>query len=368
MKISIVIALACIAFGACKRDDRAPAPAPAPAAAPVQPKRIAAEDEDLRVLLAELASSRACEMIRGQYRPLRAADRPGTVTGTLWIRGCKITQQGTKVTFHLTGTGWQWADQTKDKVGGTFSLRQYVRFDVDATIPGALDIAYARKAHIVTVWFSPSELPTVKFTPTGELDVDAEGAWSTIVGAIGGVFGQGPEDLAEKDAKAQGAQQFQNQFADGLSVTIDLCTGLPRFGLGRPAQGKMVTADAGESRKVPVEVQPGGLQVFGPYLAPRGMTVRAHARDGAVRLEVACQDEAAKLSEAYAKTGDASMELLALGKTDVRGEATLQVKSPKCDLVAVIARPIGDRTATFDWHRPVTEAAKAAGGPLIDCD
>ena len=114
-----------IVLAACKKQEPPPAPRP-PVAKPAV--RGAAGDGDLRVMLSDLASSKACTMIRGQFRALRAPDRPDIATGVLRIRDCEITNDGARVTFHLTGNGWQWADQTKKKAGGTFVVRQYVKF------------------------------------------------------------------------------------------------------------------------------------------------------------------------------------------------------------------------------------------------
>ena len=91
-----------------------------PVATPVE--RGASGDADLRVMLAELASAKACEMIRGQFRPLRAPDRADVVTGLMWIRECKVTNVGTSVSLSLAGDGWQWADQQQHKAGGSFSV------------------------------------------------------------------------------------------------------------------------------------------------------------------------------------------------------------------------------------------------------
>ena len=73
-------------------------------------------------------------MIEGQFRGTRDKDRPDVVTGVLWIRECKITNDGTRVEFRLAGNGWQWSDQKKKKAGGTFHVQQYVRFHVDILI------------------------------------------------------------------------------------------------------------------------------------------------------------------------------------------------------------------------------------------
>src|SRR3954468_4820929 len=73
------------------------------------PTRGAVGDQNLRVMLAEVASAKACEMIKGAFRGLRAPDDPNKVTGILWMRDCNIENDGTNVTFKLGGEGWQWA-------------------------------------------------------------------------------------------------------------------------------------------------------------------------------------------------------------------------------------------------------------------
>src|SRR5207248_2883611 len=113
---------------------------------------------------------------------------------------------------------------------------------------------------------------TTHFTPRGDFAVDERGAWASILGALGSAIGSSPEDQAADQAKQQGTAQMQQQLADGLAVTIDLCSGLTRFNLGRPPKGRMQPPDVGESHAVPFELQPGGMMALGPYLAPAGMT------------------------------------------------------------------------------------------------
>ena len=354
---------------ACDRDaDRAaPATTPAepPAATAKPPLRGAAGGAELRVMLAELASAKACSLIQGQFRPLRDAQRHGVVTGTLWIRDCRITHDGTRVVFHLAGQGWQWADQSKRKAGATFVVREYVRFGVEIEMPGAIDIGYDDATHVVSLWFSPSRAPAVAFAPVGDVEVDRKGTWSAILGALSSVIGDSPEDQAGREATGQGTHQFETELADGMAVTIDLCTGLSRFNLGRPRKGAMQPPDAGETRAVPVELQPGGLMVFGPQLAPDGMTVIADAQSGGVRLAMACADKAEQLAQAFVEGNRGEAPYLATA--DVRGHGKLHVGPQRCP-VAVLARPIDDAgTVTFAWQRPKAETARSTGGPLIHC-
>ena len=340
--------------------------APVPSAKPAE--RGALGDGDLRVLIAELASSKACELLRGQFRPLRADDRPEVVTGVLWIRDCKISNVGTKVSFTLSGNGWQWADQTQHKAGGTFGIRQYVKFGMTATVPGALDVAYARQDHIVSVWFSPSQLPDVTFTPIGGIEVDKTGAWSSIVGAIGGVFGKSPEHLAKDQAETQGSHDLENQLADGLSVTINLCSGLSRFHLGREPKGTMNTPDAGETKRVPIELQQNAFMVFGPQpVGDAGYTANVEATAGAVRATLACRDQAEALAAAYVD-GTPLPHITSLATKDIHGKGSLHVARASC-MVSLITQPLeGTTPVSFDWQRPLAETARSTGGPLISCE
>jgi hypothetical protein len=346
----------------CKREPEPPPPPPPAAKAPI---RGAAADDDLRVMLAELASAKACDMIRGQFRGVRAAERPELVTGVLWIRDCKITNRGTDVTFRLAGNGWQWAAQEKKKASGTFSVAQYVQFAVDVEMSGALDIAYDQRAHVVSLWFTPRHKPEIRFTPTGDFDVDREGAWSEVIGALGTVFQSSPEKLARKDARKQGTQQFEQTLADGLAVTINLCTGLGRFNLGRKPKGEMQPADVGETKRVPIELHPGGLAIAGPQLAPDGMTMHVETAYGGARLALACAKDTEAIAEAFV-AGKPLPQRKLLGQVDVRGRAKVTIKPTSCPVVA-IASPLDGRQTQVSWLRMPSEIARSTGGPLIQC-
>ena len=304
-------------------------------------------------------------MIRGQFRALRAPDHPELATGVLWIRDCDITNEGTRVTFHLKGVGWQWADQTKKKAGGTFVVRQYVRFAVDAKLPGALDLGYDRANHVVSLWFTPSSSADVELTPVGEVEVDRKSTWASIVGAVGGVFSDSPEEMAAGEAKQQGTRELENQLADGLAVTINVCTGLSRFNLRRQPKGKMQPADVGETKRVPIELQPGGMMIVGPQLAPNGMTIDVEAQHGAVRIALVCANYAENMATAFVANREPSAVPL-LGQIDVRTKGKLHIKPVKCPVV-VVARPLGDAPVRFAWLRPSWEIARSTGGPLMHC-
>ena len=362
----VVSSVMAMVIGSCHRHHDDVRAESTPVAKPVE--RGAAGDEDLRVMLSELASAKACELVRGQFRPLRDPKRVDVVTGLMWIRDCKITNAGAKVTFVLSGNGWQWADQQQKKAGGTFAIQQYVTFGMTATIPGALDVAYDRHDHVMSLWFTPSRLPEVVFTPIGGIDVDSKGAWSSVVGAIGSVFAHSPEHMAKNVATTQGDHELEKQLADGLSVTINLCTGLSRFGLGREPKGKMDLADAGETKQVPIELHPNSLMVFGPQLVgDAGFTANVESPTGIVHVDLACRDQAELLAAAYAARQPLP-RIKTLASKEVFGKASLRIPHASC-MVSVIARQLvpDARELTFEWQRPAEEIARSTGGPLIAC-
>ena len=320
-------------------------------------------------MLAEIAAAKACEMVKGQFRELRAPENHRLVTGVLWIHGCEIEQRGTDLTFHLAGSGWQWSDQTKHKAGGTFVVKQYVKFNVTTSISGALDIAYKPASHVVSLWFTPHRPATVDFKPVGEVEVDRKGTWSSIVGAVGAVFAQSPEQIAHGEARGQGDQEFVAQLSDGMAVTIDLCTGLQRFNLGRPGKGKMQPPDAGESKRVPVELHPGGLVMFGPQPARRGMTLDVEVEHGAVRASLLCARDAEALARTYVDTNGGVAKVPVLAAADVTSSAKLRVKRASCPVVMVARSlaPAGGASVEIGWARPQAELARALGGPIVRC-
>lgn len=327
--------------------------------------RGAVGDSDLRVMLAEIASAKACEMIRGSYRPLVGTNDRSVITGLLWIRDCKLTNDGTNVHYELGGEGWQWAEQTQKKAGGTFALHDYVKFGVHAKIDGALDIAYDTHDHVVSLWFSPSHPPAVTFDPIGNVDIDEKGLWSNIVGGVSTAFGSSPDEQGAHQAKKQGTNEFENQLAEGMTVATDLCTGYQRFTLGRPAKGQLGPPNPGETLKQPIELANNGMIVFGPYLAPDGMSMKVDS-DGPLHVELACAKDVEPVVDAFVHT-QALPGIAVLAQADITGSGHLAVPPQRCKVVAVVSA-LTKNKVRFSWTRPPAEIARSTGGPAIRCD
>jgi hypothetical protein len=339
--------------------------APPVEAPPPIPRTVrgAAGDRDLRVMMAEVASAKACALIQGQFRALRDVHQRDTAAGVLWIRDCKLTNDGTKVAFELGGSGWTWADEQKKEAGAKFVVHQYVKFDVTAKLAGSFDIAYAPSTHVASVYFTPTAPPDVTMTTAGKLHVDRDGVWAELLGLVGSAVGENPDAKGADEAAKQGKHEMRDQLADGLSVTVDLCSGLSRMTLGRPPKGELGSADAGETRRVPIEMHDGGLMVFAPQLAPDGMSIDVDAQ-GPVHVGLACHAQAEAAAEAFVAGKSYTPQFLV--EKDVTGKATLRVGAQRC-LVSVIARAATPRDVTFDYARPAREIARSTGGPLIRC-
>jgi hypothetical protein len=284
------------------------------------------------------------------------------------MRGCRFHQQGTDIRLELSTQGWQWQEKDKKKAGAKFELAQVVKFAAEIDMPGSLDVGYDPKNRIASIWLSPAHVPSVRFSPIGELRVEEQGAWAETVGVLGTVIGMSPESQAEDEAKSEGKGEMRSQLADGLGGTINACTGLARNDLGRPPRGAMYEAGVGESPRISIEVHPDGVYLGGPYFAPKGMNVTFDVEQGSVRAALVCRDQAELLAAAFID-GRELPDVKTLVVKDVDKKATLHVGPQRCQ-VDILVRAIPDATgapARFKWHRATSEWAQSTGGPLIDC-
>jgi hypothetical protein len=365
MRASVLLSvLLGVAVAACRHNAEKPAPLPTP------PLRGAAGSTDLRIMAAELVSARVCDMIRGHFQALYAPGRPEAVTGVLWVRQCTSSSDGTRLRFDLAGEGWQWVKEKKGGGGATFAVEQYVRFRLTASVWGEIDVAYDQSSHVASLWFSPVAEPNVTFATIGGVEVDPEGVWSSVLGAVSSLAASSPEEQAKKQATAEGMREMKRKFAQGISITVNLCTGLIRSGFGRNVKGTMRPPGVGESRQIWVELEPRGVMIIGPVNAPTAMTVDVAVSKGAVQVALVCNDEAETVAQAFMQGRELPV-VPELASRDVRDHATLAARSPNCP-VSLVARalPMQDvvrPVAVFSWRRAPGESALSTGGPIIRC-
>jgi hypothetical protein len=150
-----------------------------------------------------------------------------------------------------------------------------------------------------------------------------------------------------------------------MTVAIDLCTGYQRFTMGRPPKGELGPADPGETKEKPVAIAPGGLLVFGPFMAPDGMTVKINS-NGPLRIGLACEDDVRPAVDAFVNE-QPEPAIHTLDQVEVNGSGSLKIKPQKCK-VAFVAKSLSQERVTFGWQRPASEIAQSTGGPAIRCD
>ena len=371
----------CIALaGGCQEQDASPARATASAtspgsggsatsaastgataasAGPAIQKDPKVADPHFRELLVAIADSRACKEVRNTFHSLRSSDSPDTVTGDLWISECNIESHGTHLKFHFGGDGWQRVDQSTKKLGAKFSVNEYVRFHASAMLEGTLDLAYEPKTHIATLWFKPTRSPDVKFEPVGNVDVDAHGLWSSIIGGIATAVGKAPAKEARKQVEQLGQQSFASKLDDGMTVTFNACSGSTRSQFGLLPPGTEAPLDVGDTTKVEVELKRGGVLIFGPEYATRPVSIDVRATSGPVHVEAACLDQTEKLTKAYV-AGEPLPQIETIAAAQVTGHRQLALARPRCPF-AVIARSEGG-TVSLRWKRE-----PPPGAALIDC-
>lgn len=336
------------ARGAQGADPAAPPPASVPHA-----------NTDLRKLLAGMASKHACGLVKDTFTGLAASDHPDQVTGNLWIRDCAITNDGTNVAFHFAADGWQWVESTQHAAGGTFAIHQYVPFQVEATLRGTVDFAYAPETHILTIWFKPKGEPQVTFKPLGKVAVDEEGTWSAIIGTLSSVVSKSPSQKATSEVAKKGQHSFASKLDKGMTITVDACTGAMRTKFGHEAAGRMAPPGLGQALKISAALHPNGILIIGPESNPRGLELKIAATAQPAHVEAVCMDDAPAIAEAFV-AGKPPPKGKPLAETDVSRDGTLKVPPAKCR-VAIVARSPGG-TAVLSWTRlPPAESA------LIDC-
>ena len=266
-----------------------------------------------------------------------------------------------------TGSGWQWIERTTHEAGGTFAVRQYVKFNATATIAGTLDLGYDTTTHIASLWFSPLREPTVDLDPVGGIAVDRNGAWSAVVGAVASVFARSPAREGVNAAKREGTHQFMTQLSEGLTVTLDLCTGVARSTEGHIPKGQLAPPDVLEPSRTELELQPGGVLMLGPQRAQDGMTVHVDAPGGQIDVALVCRDDAEAVARAYLD-GTPLPAVTALAEARVAGPTELKVPAEHCP-VAVVARSIATAgpPIAFTVQRSSSEIGWSNGGPLAGC-
>ncbi len=332
--------------------------------------------ENLKALMVDLAAYNICERLKGRYHTLSArgsSSKGGkkTNTGMIRIDRCEARETDSKqLHIELSGIGWQWISRDKEQLGATFTVDDNAKFAVDISMVGTFDTAYDQEKHVLNVWFVPSRLVDVDLKVMGNVQVDADSIWSSIVGIAGSLVGKSPEERAEKTIRKQGSRLFQSKLSSGLTLIVDLCSGKHYFKLGTFPAGELPESAApGKSYLVNSTgvLHPGSMLAAGPFDVDKSLTAAFTAAEGGVRAIFVCEGDAEKITEAY--MNDAPLpgikplaeKIVRSGKPD-----TLRIGSdPGCRVVLIMTLPGKQAAAaTFDYAA-YHEGEKTK--PLMDC-
>lgn len=363
MRRLLSLATVAATLAACSSKKETP-PEPSLPPSPEQPLRDAVGDADLRALIYDWLSVQACERITNHFSGIKDRERKDVINGQVWLRKCKITNDGKQLTAAIEGSGWQWQHKVEKKGGGTFEINQYVKFDVTAKLHGTADLAYSPKDHVASVWFTPTAPAEVNFKPIGDIEVNRDDTWSSIVGGAASLIGESPENKAEQTANQKGTEAFAQQAARGFEVAVDLCSNTTRMALKRLPKGQMPKPTVGETHKVQVEVQGYGVIMYGPYIQPEGLTFDVEVTGGALKVNLACAKEAEETAVNF--LSDKPNTAKPLAAELVTGHAKLKLPHERCPVVLVI-RSVQPQPVMMSFVRPQREAMRAAGGPLAAC-
>jgi hypothetical protein len=331
---------------------------------------------NLEALLVDLAEYNICSSLGGQYIPLSSGGSgsgSGTITNTGIIRidTCstgEVDHQHLRI--ELAGTGWQWISRKKEQLGATFTVNENVKFDVKISMVGAFDVAYDKADHIVDIWFVPTQPVVANLRVIGNVDVDTESLWSSIVGIAGTLGGETSGQRAEATINKQGNRMFQSKLSKGMTVIMDLCTGRYYFKLGSFPAGQLPES-AGKGRKYLVNskgiLHEGGMLMAGPFDTEKPIIARIDATEGGINASLVCEDNARKIEDAYVNGKELPKpEPLAEGIVQPGRPVTFKVKAdPGCKAV-LIMRPLeGQKGSSAFDYAAYHEGEKPK--PLVDC-
>lgn len=321
---------------------------------------------DMRALAADIAADRVCRSLRNRFHRLKATRRPDMAIGVLWVERCRATARGEQISIAISGQGWRWVQREREKAGADFAVTDYGRFAFQVDARADIDVAYASANHVVTAWAELIDRPTLHIEPLGEIDVDAESVWGDIVGNAGALVGDSPEDVATEAFVARARKQAVDQLRQGMTVSIDLCSGDVDTEVGQLRAGRMLTPVREESvgPRHRAGLYERGLLLVGPVKIRRGTRLDIHViAGGPVRAAIVCEPQAAQLARAFAH-GEPLPTVQVVAERTISGTGTVQVARPPCQRAAVALIGTTDRPTEVEYG--LTRLASERE-PYLDC-
>lgn len=330
------------------------------------------QDRHLLLALSRMAGMRVCDRMRNRFRTLSTGSRENqpASSGTLWIEDCTANTEGTRLAISLGGQGWRWIYRIEEQAGAEFEMSQYAAFAVDVSLEGEIDAAYDPDQEVFTFWYRPSSEPDVNFRPLGDVEVDTEGLWSSVVGGAASLFSRSPSARAREQIQTEGRKTFKERFGEGYTAKLDFCTGEldTGFGLnGEESEDGTVDseqASAGDDEQgpegTPAYMHPGGLILDGPHdVDPAEFSVSVES-DSPLEAALICESEATRVARSFLdnRQGEELPEVEALSSTLVQGETQLRLQQSfvSCPVVVAFRASPGSPEQAFGFSYNVESA------------
>ncbi|MFK7992139.1 MAG: hypothetical protein AB8I08_39335 [Sandaracinaceae bacterium] len=267
--------------------------------------------DELSELMAEMIAPEICNQARGSFIGLPgdesqegAAGGQDPSVGRWWIRTCEAQVEEGRLRVSIGGPGWTWLDRESSG----FRVRQYLRFQAQATFSASLHVGYDGPTRVASIWLRPAPGVTATVEPTGLVQAEATGVFSSMLGGILDMTGSSASDRARQQASEEGSQRLTERFATGFTVTYALDPQQMDFMLGELARGESPQRPwPQEGRAWMVNersmVWPGGMDVIGPIAEDAGdleLDAELEGGDGAVLRRVCADDLHTWLDAAWA--------------------------------------------------------------------
>ncbi len=343
-------------------------------------ENIAKTMSDLRELMIDLIAFQACDRIQGYFTTLSAkgASVEGSsepAVGVMWIQNCTAHQiDAEHLRIDLMGKGWHWIDRTKENVGAKFEVDENVKFSLEISMVGTVNMSYDKEHHILTSWLIPTRSVDASFQVIEDVQVDTESLWGSIVGAGASLIGEPVGERAEKTINKKGASKIQAKLSQGVTLIHDLCTGQRYTKFGSFPAGKIPKSAApAEGKNFLVnsrgQLNNKGLILAGPFETTQPVNAKLNLEEGGgLYASLVCKKQAEKIASMYIE-GNSVPEIQALQKKEIRQNNSvvdLEVGNEANCPVMLVMRPVNDENipVIFNYivfHKDDTQK------PLVSC-
>lgn len=308
-----------------------------------------AQQHNLSAAVADFAGAKICDRLKNRFRGLQRTNAQGdkVYSGTLWIHACEVTYDPNDqnvMTLDLGIKGWRWLEREKEKLGASFNVDEFVRFEINTELTGRTRPFYAPEDKKLAFWFTPVEPPEVNFKSVGDVDVDKEGMWGVALAGAATLIGESPDTVADQKLVDKAEQRFSQKMSDGFSAAIDLCSGRIVSALGQLDQATLFTKlDSQQNTSFKqVELAPSSFLLFGPY-GEQSQSLDLELQLGKathVQHRLICAKDAIQLAQAYMKGNNRTPEVpeLDLVKENIDGgKVSMQSGAQSCPVVTMLS-------------------------------